>query len=96
MGDGRRVGEGRNGIPGVSEREVACGGDVADSAGVGRGAAELGDLFCGGRRRRDDEAGRRGLGPKGMAGPIDVKGVGRIYSMQDPQGAYFSVVQMEA
>ena len=35
------------------------------------------------------------LGAKGMMGPIDVKGVGRIYPMQDPQGAYLSIVQME-
>ena len=34
------------------------------------------------------------LGAKGMMGPIDVEGVGRIYPMQDPQGAYFSIVQM--
>ena len=35
------------------------------------------------------------MGAKEMMGPIDVKGVGRIYPLQDPQGAYFSIVQME-
>ena len=32
------------------------------------------------------------MGAKGMMGPIDVKGVGRIYPMQDPQGAYLSIM----
>ena len=36
----------------------------------------------------------QGLGAKPMTGPIDVAGVGRIYPLQDPQGAYFSIVQM--
>lgn len=35
------------------------------------------------------------MGAKGMMGPIDVKGVGRIYPLQDPQGAYFSIIEME-
>ena len=35
------------------------------------------------------------MGAKNMMGPIDVKGVGRIYPLQDPQGAYLSIIQME-
>ena len=35
------------------------------------------------------------LGATSMMGPIDVKGVGRIYPLQDPQGAYLSIIQME-
>ena len=34
------------------------------------------------------------LGATSMMGPIDVKGVGRIYPLQDPQGAYLSIIQM--
>ena len=36
----------------------------------------------------------REMGATPMMGPIDVKGVGRIYPMQDPQGAHLSIVQM--
>ena len=34
------------------------------------------------------------LGATSIMGPIDVKGVGRIYPLQDPQGAYLSIIQM--
>ena len=34
------------------------------------------------------------LGATPMMGPIDVAGVGRIYPLQDPQGAYLSIIQM--
>ena len=34
------------------------------------------------------------MGAKPMMGPIDVAGVGRIYPLQDPQGAYLSIIQM--
>ena len=34
------------------------------------------------------------MGATGMMGPIDVKGVGRIYPMKDPQGAYLSIIEM--
>ena len=34
------------------------------------------------------------LGANPIMGPIDVAGVGRIYSLMDPQGAYFSIVEM--
>ena len=35
------------------------------------------------------------LGATPMMGPIDVAGVGRIYPLQDPQGAYLSIIQMQ-
>ena len=35
------------------------------------------------------------LGANPIMGPIEVAGVGRIYPLMDPQGAYLSIIQME-
>ena len=34
------------------------------------------------------------MGANPIMGPIDVEGVGRIYPLMDPQGGYFSIVEM--
>ena len=36
----------------------------------------------------------RSLGAKEIAGPIDVEGVGRFVTLQDPQGGYASIIQL--
>jgi predicted enzyme related to lactoylglutathione lyase len=37
-----------------------------------------------------------GLGAKALTPPIDIPGTGRFVTLQDPQGAAFAVIALEA